>query len=216
MAEQPARPLSTLRVTGTSVVAAHPDRVEIDIGVVTQAPEASAAAADNARHLQATLAALRKVLGEHADLKTLGYGLSPDYAAQPGNPPTISGYTASNTVRVTIDDIAKTGPVIDAATRSGANHVQDIRFTLRDPQTPHLQALREAATQARADADALAEALGVRIVRVLSAEESGGSPRPIRPLFATARAAIAAAPTPVEAGTLDVTATVTLTVEVSP
>jgi uncharacterized protein YggE len=216
MAEQPVPPLSTIRVTGNASIAAKPDRAEIDLGVMTQNPEASAAAGQNAEHLQAVLAALRKAVGQGADIKTVSYVLAPNFRPQPPGEPTLSGYTATNIVRVTLDDLAKTGAVIDAATRSGANRIQDIRFTLRDPETVRIQALRQAATQARAEADVLASALSVKVLRVLSVEEAG-SPIRIRPVpLATARVAAAAAPTPVETGTLDITASVTLTVEVGP
>jgi uncharacterized protein len=215
MAEQPAPAVSTIRVTGNASIPAKPDRAEIDLGVVTQSAEASAAAGENAEHVQAVLGALHKTLGERADIKTAGYGLSPNFRTQPSGEPTLSGYTAINTVRVTLDDLAKTGAVIDAATRAGANRIQDIRFTLRDPETVRVQALRQAATQARAEAEVLASALGVKILRVLSVEEAGTPFRPIHPMpLATARVAAAAASTPVEAGTLDVSASVTLTVEV--
>jgi uncharacterized protein YggE len=216
---QPSPPhVATLRVTGTALVAAKPDRAEIDVGVLTQAGEAGAAATENAAHLQAVLAALRKTLGEHADIKTMSYGLAPNYRYSPaGGDATITGYTASNVVRVTLDDLQKTGEAIDAATHSGANRVQDIRFTLRDGQPSRLQALRQAATQARSEADALAAALGLKIIRVLSIEEAGGTVQPVRPLaLARARVEAAAVPTPIESGTLDVSATVTLTVEIGP
>jgi hypothetical protein len=95
--------------------------------------------------------------------------------------------------------------------------VQDIRFALRDEELPRAEALREAAQNARRDADALAGALELRIVRVLAVGEEAPEVRPM-PLYAQ-RMSVAAAPaaaTPVEAGTIDVSATVTLTVEVAP
>jgi uncharacterized protein len=78
------------------------------------------------------------------------------------------------------------------------------------------QALREAATKARTQANALASALDLQIVRVLSVKESVPVSRPIRDNVLTARAEYSAVQTPVESGTLEVRATVTLTVEVSP
>lgn len=216
-AQQAASPLSTIQVTGNASVTTKPDRAEIDIGVVTQATQAQAAAAENGARLDSTLAALRKAVGEAADIKTISYALTPDYRYRPGGgDPTITGYTATNVVRITLDDLNKIGAVIDTATRSGANRVQDIRFTLRDPAAVHLQALREAAARAKAEADTLASALGVKVLRVLTVEDVGSYPPPIHPLpLPTMRAEMAReVPTPIEAGTLDVGAQVTLTVEV--
>ena len=116
---------------------------------------------------------------------------------------------------ITLDDLAKVGSIIDGATAAGANHVQGIQFTLRDQQRVRSQALREAATKARAEADALASALGLKVVRILTVEETSPVVVPVRDGMFAARAEAARAPTPIEAGTIDVTANVTLAVEVS-
>jgi uncharacterized protein len=209
--------LSSIRVTGEAQVSARPDRVQIDIGVSNDSQHSEQAAADNARQLEAVLAALRPAAGPGAQLKTVSYSLSPNYQYHPGGgQPTLTGYTATNVVRVTLDDLGRMGTVIDAATRAGANRVQGIQFTLRDPDAVRAQALREAAVRARAEADVLASALGLKILRVLSVEESSPRQPPIRPLMMAARGAAAEVATPVEAGTLDVTAEVTLSVEVGP
>jgi uncharacterized protein len=216
LAQQP--PVSSIRVTGDARVSAKPDRVEIDIGVTTRAAASQDAASQNARQVDAVLAALRKVAGPSALLKTISYSLNPNYHYHPnGGEPTIDGYTAQNVVQVTLDDLARIGSVIDAATQAGANHVQGIQFTLRDQDAVRAEALREAVTRARAEAGVLAAALGLKVVRVLSVEESSPRVMPVRAFSGVARAAAAeAVPTPVEAGTLDVTANVTLSVEVSP
>jgi uncharacterized protein YggE len=216
LAQQP--PVSSIRVTGDAKVTAKPDRVQIDIGVTTRAPQSQDAAAQNARQVEAVLAAVRKAAGPAAVLKTISYSLNPNYQFHPnGGEPTIDGYTANNVVQVTLDELSKIGSVIDAATQAGANHVQGIQFTLRDQAAVRAQALREAATRARAEAEVLAEALGLKVVRVLSVEESSPGIVPVRVLAGAPRTMVtAAAPTPVETGTLDVTANVTLSVEVSP
>lgn len=217
-AQQPTPPVSTIRVSANAVVPAKPDRVELDIGVVTQATQAREAADQNAGQATSVLAALRAVMGEHADIKTVSYSLTPIYRYQPtGGEPSITGYTATNVVRITLDDLDKMGPVIDTATRSGANRVQDIRLTLRDPQAVRLQALRQAANKAKAEAETLAATLGVKVLRVLSVDESGGRGAiPIRHIMlAAARAGATEATTPIESSTLDVGADVTLTVQVT-
>jgi uncharacterized protein YggE len=215
-AEQTAIPLSMIKVSGNATVTTKPDRVELDIGVVTQATQAQATATENATKLETVLEALRKTIGEKTDIKTVSYELTPNYRYLPrGGEPTIIGYTATNLVRVTLDDLNKIGTAIDAATRSGANRVQDIRFTLRDPEAVHLQALREAAARARTEADTLASALGIKVLRVMTVEDLVTQPAPIRPfMFARARTGMAREPTPIEAGSIDVGANVILTVEV--
>jgi uncharacterized protein len=213
--EPPGRPTPpSIRVTGEATVTVQPDQARIDIGVTTQAQTAQAAAADNAQRLETALAELRRALGAGAEIKTVSYSLNPDYRyPKDGGKPTITGYMATNIVRVTLNDLTRVGQAIDAATRSGVNQVHRLQFTLKDEQDAKSQALRAAAVKAKAEAEALAQALGLKIARVLSVVESSEGVQPIMRDVMLARAE-AAAPTPVEPGTIEVRATVTLTVEI--
>ena len=214
-AQQIASPLSSIRVTGDSVVTAKPDRVLIDVGVLTQEKQSQNAVTQNAKVLDGIVAALHKLLGADADIKTINYALNPDYQYRPiGGKSSVSSYTALNVVRVTLDDLEKVGPVIDTATQAGANHVESVRYTVRDQQVLHSQAVREAALKARASADALASALNLKIVRVVSVEEAGDGSPP-GPDAPDLRDPAGSAPTPVQSSSFVVTANVTLTVEVS-
>ena len=207
--------LSSIRVSAEARVTARPDRAQIDVGVITHAATSQQAAAENARKADAVLAAVRRSLGTAAVLRTVSYSLNPNYRYHPNAEPVPDGYTASNVVQVTVDDLSKIGAVVDTATAAGANRIQDIEFTLRDPDAVRAQALREAATRARAEAEVLASALGLKVMRVLTVEENGAQFVPLRVTASRLAApAAAAAPTPVEAGTLDITANVTLSVEV--
>jgi uncharacterized protein YggE len=204
-------PASTIRVTGQASVTSRPDRAELDLGVVTRAETSQEAAAENARVVRNVLAALRGVLGPNAEIETISYTLQPDYQYPPqGGQPRITGYTATNVVRVTQDDLSRLGPVIDAATRAGANQVQRIRFTLKDEAAAKASALRLAALDARAKAGSLARALGLQIVRTRSVEETGPMPRP---MYELAMARAEAPATPIIPGTIETTAMVTLTVD---
>jgi uncharacterized protein YggE len=116
---------------------------------------------------------------------------------------------------VKTDVLTDVGKVIDLATQAGANTIRRLQFTLKDDRAVRLKALAEAAAKAEAQAEALAAALGVRILRILSAVESEAPM--VRPLGMDVMAlrGAPAAPTPVEAGTIDVRASVTLTVEIA-
>lgn len=218
-AAQPAPPSPpSIQVTGEATVTAPPDQAQIEIGVVTQAPQPEAAAAQNARRLEKVLSDLRGIVGPEGRVQTVGYSLRPDYRypGQEGGQPTITGYTATNVVRVTLNDLARVPRVIDTAAGQGANRIQALRFELKDEGAVLAQALREAASRARAKADALAAALNLQIVRVLTVSESGGGPVPVVPMRDAmfARAEASGPPTPIEPGTVEVRATVNLVVEV--
>ena len=204
----------SIQTSGEAVITAKPDRAEIDIGVVTQADNSQNAASKNATQLGAVLAQLKQLLGTGADVKTISYSLSPNYRYPTGGgEPTITGYTATNVVRVTLDDLTQVGKVIDTATSSGANRIQSLQFTLKNRETVEAQALTEAARNARKKADTLAAALGVNILRILSVSESSPIVVPVR---SVAYARAEATSTPIESGTIEVHATVSLSVEISP
>jgi uncharacterized protein YggE len=122
----------------------------------------------------------------------------------------------ADVVQVKTHDLTQVGKLIEMATQSKANSIQGLQFGLKDERGVYAQALGEAAARAKAKAEAIASALGLRIMRVLVAEEGG---LPTRPLYAAAmpaQAGPAPVQTPVEPGTLEVHATVTLTVEIAP
>ena len=202
-----------IRTVGEATVSVAPDRARIDVGVVTQAPTSQAAVSQNAQKLEATLSRLRALLGVPADIKTVSYNVTPVYRYPQGGQPQITGYSATNIVRVTLDDLSRIGNVIDTASQAGANQIQQLQFMLKDEQTVQARALREAAQKARQKADALASGLGLNVLRILTVEESG---QPVVPLRADyAMRAEAASATPIEPGTIDVRALVTLTVQIS-
>jgi uncharacterized protein YggE len=123
----------------------------------------------------------------------------------------VIGYHASNAVLVTVDDLSLVGKIIDTATGAGANNINGIAFTLRNDEAARAQALAEAAAKARASAEAIAKALHLQVVGVANAEATEAPV--MRPLFAQAKMN-AAAPTPIETGTLDIHASVVVTLQV--
>jgi uncharacterized protein YggE len=215
-AGRPERLPSTIRVTGEAVVTVNPDQAQIDIGVVTQAQTSAAASAENAKKVDAVLSELRNALGQTARIETISYNLQPNYQyPRDGGKPTINGYSASNIVRVTLQDLSAVGKAIDATTRTGANQIHRLQFMLKDEEVARARALREAAAKARAKAEALSEALGVKIVRLLSVVEGGATVQPLREVMLMERAADANAPTQVMPSLIEVRGTVTLTVEIT-
>lgn len=216
-AQEPTAPRPSIRVSGEAVITVKPDQVEINLGVLTQSETAQAAASQNAQKQDQVISELRKILGKNGEIKTIGYSVNPNYRyPKEGGQPTISGYTALNTVQIKTTDLQQVGKLIDLAIQYGANNIQSLRFVLRDDTAARAQALREASTKARAKAEAIASALGLKIQRVLRVEESGPVTRPLYEVETGSAGALRAqqAPTPVEAGSIDVRATIILIVEV--
>jgi uncharacterized protein YggE len=204
--------------TGEGIISVKPDQAVVEIGVTSHGASAAAAAAQNAKQTENCLAELGRLLGAGKKLRTTNYSVRPDYQyPKPGGTPTVTGYTATNVVEVTIDDLTLVNKVIDTATQSGANVVQKLQFQLKNRAAVRAQALRQAAEQARISADAIAAGLGVKVVRVMSAEEivpeeGFGMAKRAAPLQMQPGAVPA---TPLEIGMIEVTVNVMLRVEIA-
>ena len=208
----------SVTANGEAVITVEPDQAQIDIGVVTQARNAPEAAKENAEKLARVMSEVKKLLGKGDEIKTASYSLNPNYRYPQGGKPEIVGYTATNVLHIKTGALDNVGKLIDAAMQSGANTIQRLLFTLKDEHSAQLQALRLASIKAKAKAEEMANALGLKIVKVLSVTEGERGVRPImmpQPRVTQMEAA-AAAPTPVEAGTIEVRSSVSLTAEVGP
>jgi len=132
--------------------------------------------------------------------------------------PKIVGYEVKNTVTVSIKDLSQVGVVIDAATKAGANSVEGIAFVLREDSPAQGDALALAAKQAMAKAQAIAQSLNGKIVRVVETIEGGvpnQQPNSFNDYKMSANAAMNTSyTTPVQAGSLNVRSQVVLVVEV--
>lgn len=199
-----------IQASGEGAVNIRPDQVIISVGVTTEGQTAQEAADRNATQAAAVLAALRQLLGPTAQIETIAYSISPIYRSQPGTAPTITGYTANNTLQVTSGDLTLAGRVIDVAAQAGANTVSGLNFTLKDPEPARLTALTQATQRARARANAIAQGLNARLGSVVAASEGYS----VLPIGGGGRDSLAAT-TPIEPGSLSIRASVTLQIEIA-
>ncbi len=212
---------SRVMVMGEAEEKAPPDTAVIVLTVVTQQQRALEAQQQNARKTEAVMQALRGSAGEGAEVKTSDYSLDPQRDWQ-GSMPRIVGYEARNSVTVTTTHLDQVGAAIDAATRAGANSVEGVSFRLREDNAARGRTLSDASKQAMQKAEAMAQALGGRIVRVVEEQEHGFTRVPgpeEEPARASSYGAVdmSAKPlprTPVEAGSLNVKSQVSLVVEI--
>ena len=208
------RKVTVVTVTGDARVSSEPDTAIVNISVVTQNPSAIDAQQVNASRTAAVIAAVKASAGPGAEIKTSGYSLTPQRAYKQNEPPTITGYEARNSVLVTLGDLDRVGPVIDAASKAGANNIDGVGFTLRQDRSVRARALAESTRAAMDKANLLAQVLGGRLGRVVSVNEAGTMPRPLVYAQQDSFARTAAVETPIEPGTLEVTSNVQLTAEI--
>jgi uncharacterized protein YggE len=208
-----------LTVAGTGQARVAPDEATVRLGVLAQGATAREAQNQVNRSAQAVLDAIRKLGIPPERIQTTGLSLNPQYAqGRPDQGPRITGYQASNTVTVRVEDLSKVGPVIDAGLTSGANNLDGVDFGLRDDAAARAAALTDAVKSARIKAEALARALKVKLVEIVEVAEGGVSisppPSPFRGRVALAAEAMAT--TPVSAGEVGVEASVTIRWRIEP
>lgn len=205
-------PVGFIEVSGTGLVQVAPDRVRVSFAVETQAASAAEASTQNARLMETAVSAVRALGVRDLTVETFGYALRPDYALPASDPSrgrVISGYTAVNNIRVLAGDVQAVGRIIDAAIQGGANRVSSLAFEATDTEAARREALSQAVAQARSEAETIALALGRTLGEALEVRGGAQAPSP-RPEMAMAGALYRSAETPIEAGDLNVTASVSI------
>jgi uncharacterized protein len=204
----------TIEVSGNGEVQAAPDFAVLSLAIETHAATAATAAGRNAALAQKVGAALKAKLGDHGKTSTGGYSLYPEYSDdnRPNAKPTVTGYQAANTITVETASLDLVGPLIDAAIAAGANRINSLDFSLRNDAAQRNEAIAKAAKDAQGQAQALADALGVKLGPIVAAT-TASEPRPA-PMMARMATMSLGASTPVQAGDVTVPATVSLTYQI--
>jgi uncharacterized protein YggE len=206
-------PPGTLSVLGNGSVTTTPDTARLSAGVTTQGSTASDAIAANADAMSKVIDALKRAGVASKDLQTQYVSVDPRY--DDNGTQTIVGYSASNSVSAVVHRLPDVGDVIDAAVAAGANNVSGPSLAREDQDKLYRDALEDAVANARQKATALARVSGLSLGAIRSLSESPQGGGPIVYGGFDAMAARQAAPTPIEPGTADITATVRVVFAVS-
>ncbi|MFD1949558.1 SIMPL domain-containing protein [Sphingomonas arantia] len=201
-----------LDIVATGEVVRAPDIATISAGVVTQATTASAALAENATRMTATIAALRRAGVAERDIQSAAINLSPQYRYGENVPPVLTGYQASNQVTIRFREIKRAGAILDALVQAGANQINGPAFSLDKPAAALDEARTAAMALARTRADLYARVAGMTVRRIVAIAEEGEQTNQPRPMMASmSLARMEKDSTPVQAGeqTLGVTVRVT-------
>ncbi|MGI8922436.1 MAG: SIMPL domain-containing protein [Fimbriimonadales bacterium] len=206
--------LPLLTVMGSAEVKTAPDQATVGIGVMTQAPNARDAQEKANVIIQKFLAEMQRLGIDKKDVQTSRLMLNPMYDnPKPGEPMRISGYQAQNVLSVRVENFDLIGKVVDAGVSSGANTVENIGFAMKDDTRVRLEALREAAAEARQKAEVMAQALGIELGGVFEVVEGGAQVMP-PPMYRGEAFAAMKADTPVEPGQVTITASLTVRYEI--
>ena len=188
-----------LDINATGEVTRVPDIAVISAGVVSRAPTATDALQDSANRMNRVLAALKSAGVADRDVQTSNVSLNPEYRYPQNQAPQLVAYTASNSITVRFRDIRNAGKILDALVREGANQINGPTLTIDKPEAALDEARAKAIAIGRARADLYARSLGMRVVRVVSVDESGGS-YPVPPPMPVMARAYESAQTKIEPG----------------
>ncbi len=193
------------------------DELQLKIGVVTLGETAEGALAENSFKMQKVIVHLESINLAKEDYETSHFSINPTYTPYPKNPPenwkpSINGYEVTNTILIHTSKLDLAGKIIDLANQAGANSITEIRFGLHDSRDYWTEALAAAGANGVRDAQTIAQATGVRLVRVLSI--SLNQPQVYSPHLSAAAFAKAGNAPPIEPGEVSITANVSLVYEI--
>jgi uncharacterized protein YggE len=203
----------TIVVSGTGRSRVSPDRFSFTVGVHTVAPTVDAALNENNSRTASVIAALKKAGATDKDIQTTGFSIYPQQDYQQGQLPRILGYQVQNGITVRRTEIGEAGKLLQVAVNAGVNTASGLQFEVSDPARGRDAGLSAAFADAKAKAALLARAAGRTLGAVVSMSEGVQMEQP-RPYPTAGRAmameARVAQDVPVEAGTQEVSYTVTV------
>ncbi|MEK7090153.1 MAG: SIMPL domain-containing protein [Patescibacteria group bacterium] len=187
-------------VSGEGKIIAIPDIAQFSFTVLTEGgTDLTGLQAENSKKVNAAIDFIKSEDIAAADIKTENYSISPryqyfrcdypvplplgieggatlrpDYYPKPCPPAEIVGYTISQSVSVKVREFEKIGSLLTGVVESGANSVSGVNFTIDNPTAIENQARAEAIKEARIKAEAIADAGGFRLGKILSITEGGG------------------------------------------
>ncbi|MBG0784683.1 MAG: SIMPL domain-containing protein [Anaerolineaceae bacterium] len=202
----------SMNVSGSGQVTLVPDLASISIGVRTEADDVTDALSGNTDKANAISTVLANYGVASEDIKTSNFNVYPSDRYDPMTGEIISHYfVVENTVIVIVRDLSKLGEILSATVNAGANSIYGISFDVEDRESAINQARELAIQDAKAKAQAIADAAGVDLGNLLSINVySTNSPVTY---YDSKGGAYSASSIPVSAGTLTVTIECSLTYE---
>jgi uncharacterized protein YggE len=210
-ADTSGAPEHVVTVSGIGEVSVAPDVADVVIGVMVQKPTVAEAQSGAATSMSAVIAAVKGNGVDAKDIVTINLSLSPvyDYGSS-GSTPRLVGQQFTNTVKVTVRNLANVAAVVDDAIAAGATTIGGISFRVNDPKTVEAQARQLAMADARARADALTSPAGVSVKGVAQITETTSQTPPMYYSGALDAAKAASVSTPIQTGTTDIVVQVTV------
>jgi uncharacterized protein len=200
-----------ISVTSSGTIQSMPDTALFEVTVRSSDKDAAKAVTRTAQGVTNLQNALRTAGIPAADSPSSGYSVRPEWVwEQSSGRNVLKGYVARHVVNVKVRELRLVGAAIDAAVRSGAGEVSDVRFVSSRFDQLRREALELAVKNAREDAGVIARAAGGRLDGLLELNSDMSQRSPVAPMdeMAFAKAAAPAPATEVVPGEMEVSVTV--------
>ncbi len=165
-----------LTASGTGTVYMTPDIAYVFIGVQTRNEEVTAALTENNTLAANISKELQKLGVEERDIQTSAFNIYPNFEYSPEGKQSTTDYTVDNTIYVTVRDLSKLGKTLDAAVREGANTINGITYDVLDKEAAFTEARNQAIEKARSNAEDLAQAVNVKLGKLITINVYPNSP----------------------------------------
>lgn len=201
-------------VDGVGKVTAAPDVATVSVGITKSAPTIADAQNQTNTLAQKVIDGIRNLGIDRSNIQTSNYSVSPQYNQNQS----ISGYTVSEDLDISVKPIDKINDVIDSATKNGANDLGQVSFGFSDSLKKDLeQKARNMAVQdAKERANSLASAAGIHLGQIVDVVENPtNAPIPVRPLMMAAGTnGQQSTPTDIQTGENTISTTITLSYQI--
>jgi uncharacterized protein YggE len=162
LAQQPVEQPRTITTTGEAIVYVAPDEAIVTVGVETFNANLDESKSANDAASKRLLAAVKKLGIEDRHIQTDTLQLEIRYRSGRGSEG-IDGYIARRTYSVTLKDVKKLEPAVDAALHNGANQLMSVQYRSSELRKHRDAARAMAIKAAKEKATALAGELGAKI-----------------------------------------------------
>ena len=165
-------------VLGSGQVQGVPDTLTADVGIEFSAPDVTTAMNQTNDRQLAVINALVGAGLDRKDISTTQVTLQPQYSnPEPSGTATITGYHATNAIRVKIHptDAASRMLALVVSTGGDAARITSVSYSIADDSQLVKDARARAFNDAKNRADQYAQLSGLRLGKVLSISEAAGS-----------------------------------------
>lgn len=213
VAAEAPEPMRTVDATGHGRLQVKPDTATINLGVTQLKPSPAEAYAAMGQDLNKIADAMKAAGVKEEAMQTSVFNLSAEYNWTQEKGQVLAGYRATTTLSITTQELDNVATLIQTAVNAGANQLQGVSFSVKDPEGLMDKALDAAVDDARAKAERVAKRLGGSVGKATRVSISDGGMPIFRDVWLTGSKNDAAPPAPVFSGTTTITVDVSITFE---